>query len=64
MDSMLPVVFFIVGFITVFLLRNLNKNTAEVEMNVKEPELTSKFLMGQYVESLPGQKKSCAAHLL
>lgn len=57
MDFIFPFIFFVTGFAVVFLRLNSNKKTPEEDKSLKDPEVTSGFLMGQYVEGLPGQIK-------
>ena len=55
MYYIMPAIFFIGAFILLFVLRNSNKTVSEIPENIQETELTSRFLIGQYVEGLPGQ---------
>ena len=55
----LPIVFLIALGFLVYLLGRANKPSAKAVENLKEPELTDRFRMGQYLEGLPEQKAPC-----
>jgi hypothetical protein len=55
----LPIVFIIALGFMVYLLGRANKPSLKAVENLKEPELTARFRMGQYLEGLPEQKDPC-----